>query len=441
MIRLFFTLLFLAALALGASWLANHPGTVTVYWLDWRIDTSFAVLAVAGLSAAFLLLTVLSALRRLVQAPQRFMRWRTSRHYAKGLQAVTEGVAALMIADAPLAIKSTKRAQELLGSQPITLLMQAQIAKLQGDEEKMIDMLESMLKHPETEFLAARSLADYAMKHRSVSGALPYAQQAANLHPGDAQAIIALLGIYLRLDEFDDAILLLQRGLRQRALLRSQQRRLMGYVHWQQGLKLLEKNDAALALHSARQAQKLAKNFVPYAALLARCYWKSGDEEAAFQLIRQMWKQQPHPSFQTLFLDIFADNSIDALIKKAEKLASANKAHELSHLLLAQAYVKARKWPQARKAAKEALAIRDNAVTLSLLSDIENGEYGDFDAAHQWLKRASETAVEAGWRCSQCNAHHHEWHPLCASCSAVGSIEMQPPYNQQPRDPEFTFVQ
>lgn len=442
MIRLLFTLSFLAALALGASWLANHPGEVTVFWLDWRIDTSFAAFALIALLTAFAAVLVLSSLRRLVQAPRRFMRWRTSRHYAQGLQAVTEGVAALMIADTPLAIKNTKRAQELLGSQPITLLMQAQVAKLQGDDEKMVDLLESMLNHPETQFLAARSLADHAIKRRSVSGALPYAQQAADLHPGDAQAVIGLLAIYLRLERFDEASLLLQRGLNKRALLRSQQRRLMSYVHWQQATKLLEKSDAALALHAARQAHKLNKDFVPYAALLARCYWKNGDEEAAFQLIRQMWKHQPHPDYLSLFFDIYTDNGVDVLLKKAEKLTAANKNHELSHLLLAQAYAKARKWSAARNAAKEALALRENPVTLSLLSDIENGEYGDFDAAHQWLKKASEAPTEVGWRCSNCNTHHASWHSLCSACGAVGTIEMQPPYNQQPREvSEFGFVQ
>ena len=41
MIRLLTALLFIALIGMGAVWVAEHPGHVTMYWLDRRIDTSF----------------------------------------------------------------------------------------------------------------------------------------------------------------------------------------------------------------------------------------------------------------------------------------------------------------------------------------------------------------------------------------------------------------
>lgn len=440
MIRLLFLLVLLALLSLGASWLADHPGSVTIYWLDWRIDTSFAFLAASILIAVIALWLVLAILGAVLRAPKTYLRWRQSRHYAQGLQSVTEGVAALVLADVPLAVEHTKKAQTLLGSQPITLLMQAQIARLKGDEERMVDLLESMLKHPETEFLAARSLSDAALKSRSASLALTYAQKATDIQPADHQAAVSLTGILLELGKYEEAQQAISRGQRKRALSRAQAKRLSAIVYAQQGAKLLDAGDGALALEAARQAWRRDRHFVPFVELMGRAYSKIGDDDAAYHLIRQTWKTHPHPYLLALFFKTQADAAPEAMLKKAEKLAAVRKSHFLSHLLIARANFIARKWQEARKAGKESLAVRESIPAMKLMSEIENAEYGDFDAAHLWLTRASEAPAEPMWQCSHCNSTHSLWSPLCPSCGSVDSLVMQPPYNQSGPEPEPVFT-
>ena len=57
MLRFFLYAILVALLTALAVWLADHPGRVSVEWLDWRIDTSVAVL-IALLTAAVLVLAV-----------------------------------------------------------------------------------------------------------------------------------------------------------------------------------------------------------------------------------------------------------------------------------------------------------------------------------------------------------------------------------------------
>ena len=47
MIRVVLFLVFVACVAVGAAWLADRPGDVTIIWLDQRIETSVMVAAAA----------------------------------------------------------------------------------------------------------------------------------------------------------------------------------------------------------------------------------------------------------------------------------------------------------------------------------------------------------------------------------------------------------
>ena len=47
MIRLLLLLILMAAVALGATWVADRPGTVEMEWLGWRLETSTFFLLIA----------------------------------------------------------------------------------------------------------------------------------------------------------------------------------------------------------------------------------------------------------------------------------------------------------------------------------------------------------------------------------------------------------
>ena len=48
MIRMLRFLIVLALLSIGAVWVAEHPGRISIVWQDWQIESSLAVLAAAA---------------------------------------------------------------------------------------------------------------------------------------------------------------------------------------------------------------------------------------------------------------------------------------------------------------------------------------------------------------------------------------------------------
>jgi uncharacterized membrane-anchored protein len=69
MLNLLLLLTFLTCLGITAGWLAENPGNVTIFWFDYRIDTSFSFLLAVALVLTALLSYALVILRRVILAP------------------------------------------------------------------------------------------------------------------------------------------------------------------------------------------------------------------------------------------------------------------------------------------------------------------------------------------------------------------------------------
>ena len=69
MIRILLFTLCVLAVAAGLAWFADRPGTVTVEWLGYQIETSAFVGALAIVAVVVLLILLWAALRYLLTRP------------------------------------------------------------------------------------------------------------------------------------------------------------------------------------------------------------------------------------------------------------------------------------------------------------------------------------------------------------------------------------
>jgi len=80
--RLLAGLALIAALVAGAVFLADRPGSVSLVWDGWRIDTSVAVLAVAIVAVVVVVALLVRVLRGILGAPGAYLRVRRERRRA-----------------------------------------------------------------------------------------------------------------------------------------------------------------------------------------------------------------------------------------------------------------------------------------------------------------------------------------------------------------------
>src|SRR5262249_57792128 len=96
--------------------------------------------------------------------PRRCARGGADNRRRKAYRALTQGMVAVAAGDAGEARRQAKLAGTLLNDPPLTLLLAAQAAQLDGDERAAEKYFRAMLDRPETAFLGLRGLLMQSLK-------------------------------------------------------------------------------------------------------------------------------------------------------------------------------------------------------------------------------------------------------------------------------------
>ncbi|MET4805906.1 heme biosynthesis HemY N-terminal domain-containing protein [Limibacillus sp. MBR-115] len=417
----------LAIVIAAAIWLVERPGRVSVEWLGYRIDSSVGVLLLAVfllMIAGTLLYRFLATLRR---APGSIRQGLRDGRRERGYLALTQGMVAVAAGDPEEARKLATRANRLLDEPPLTLLLSAQAAQLNGDEAAAERYFLAMLEREETAFLGLRGLVNQALKAGDEDKALRYTRQARDLRPETPWVAQTLFDLELRHGRLEGAAEALALVKSSNALSHAEWKRRRAVLLTEEGRTLLAagKNDEAAA--KLREANRLAPTLTPAAALLAQAWVALDSKRKAQRLLKKSWTLAPHPSLLEPFFDLAPGEAPLARVRRLEKLISGQPDHIVSHMSAARAALDAELWGEARRHLEKAAQLETTESVCRLMAELEEAEHGNSAAARQWFQRASGAAADPTWVCSNCGAATSDWGAHCRACGSIDSLDWRAP--------------
>ena len=427
MIRIVAFIVAIVAVAAVATWISEPPGRVEIAWGDYTIETSPGVLAAGVAVAAAVVLVIAAAVRFVWIGPRRIALARRRRRERLGYRALTQGLVAAAAGDPRRARRFARRADLLLEEPPLTLLLSAQAAQLEGDDQAARGYFEAMLDQPATAFLGLRGLLVQAERTGDTATALELAERAFALRPETPWVLTALLEMQTRAGRWSDALVTVKHALRHGAVAADAGRRRQAGLLFERARALREQGEVREALRVADEARAADDSFLPAALLGAGLAKEAGRGGAAVRTVTEAWRHCPHPALGRLFVSLHADDSATDRLKRAEKLASGNSDHVESHMLVARQALDARQWGTARRHLERAVEKRPSAAVWRLLARLEEGENGDGEAVRQLLRQASEAPPDPAWLCTRCASASPAWSIVCDRCGAFDSIEWRAP--------------
>lgn len=425
MIRLVGYLTVILTLSVALAWLSASPGTLSLEWRGWRVDTSVAFLFGVFLLASTVLAGLFMLLRTLSLGPQLLQRRIRERSAVLGLKLITESMVALAAGDLAQARKQISKAKRYVGDAPIILLLSAQMAKLEGNEQDARALMEDMLEHSETRYLAARSLSDYHDRRNQSAQAFTHAQEALRLKPRDFEALARYVSHATQLGRWQEALQAVHKAMLW--LPRKERRRLEGIVYLMRAEALEAEHDVTTALSFARNAYKRLSDFPPAAALLAVLSDEAKDTQEAVKAVRQTWKHAAHPQLSAAFFRVTRDMAPEARLKAARAVAKTLSDHAESHLLLARAAIMAKAWLEARAELNIAVGIHESARAGEMMSEVERDGFDDLAAAAKWITRAKNAGEAPAWVCTACGIKQAQWSVHCGGCHAFDAFTWKVP--------------
>ncbi len=395
--RLIIWFLIAAGLAWGVTWLASHPGTISIEWFGWRIEDMPVALALAVLLVGILVMwIVFRLLRWLIGAPFAFADMLRGRRRRKAQEAVTTGVTALLAGDAAQARKAAQKAARLAPADPLARLVQAQTALAAGELQAARFHFDSLKDEPQAEPAALRGLYDIALREGDAQAALAVAEQALRRYPTLPWAAEAVLRGAALAGDWPRVRALLTKMRKNKLIDKAEERRLLAVAHAAEA-QALEESAPDSALQAALQAHKLDPSLVPAALVAARLLAARGKLRKATKVLEQTWQRTPHPDIAEVYAHLRSgDSPADRLVRVRQLLHKAHGGEE-GAVALARAAIDAQDWDTALEALRPRLEDNPSARIFLLLAELEETRSGDIGRVREWLSRARRARPGPAW--------------------------------------------
>jgi HemY protein len=393
-------LIFLAALAavsIGLHWLIEQPGSITLDWGGQQFETSLLVGVGGVLAAVVALIFAWALVVYFFQAPARLKQTTRAKRREKGFQALSRGIVAAGAGHVGEAKRAAKDAAKFLDKEPLTFLLKAQVAQLEGDRVGAETAFHEMTLLSETRLLGLRGLHLEAKRRKDDEAARHFADEAHKLAPVP-WAGHALLEHHSAAANWEDARVAVEANLKAKAIDLPTAQRLRAVIETALAIEKQEEHPSE-ALHLARQAAKRAPDLVPTIALIGRLLARHGDSAKALKLLEKAYAENPHPDLVEAYLAAAPSESAAERLIRVKKLALAAPRATESAVIVARAALAARDFGSARRALAPLVAEGQNptAQICLLMAELEDAENGPSGPVREWLARGSRAPRDPAW--------------------------------------------
>src|ERR1700722_20061707 len=428
MYRIILFLLLIALAASAAAWLADQPGDVVLSWSNLRVHSTLPVFALAlGITivAAMIAWRMLGFLWHL---PRHIRKHRHEQRQARGRHAITQGLLAIGHGDSTAARLHADVARRHAASDPLTLLLHAQSAQLDGNRAAAREAFQAMATREETRLLGLRGLFIEAQRADDVGAAVAIAEEALKSSPSSTWASQAVLGFRCARGDWMGALAILDNNLASGLIDKPTSRRQRGLL-WPARALELETVDRDQARDVVMEAVKLAPTLVPAAVLAAKFQSEAHQIRRAMRLVEAAWLAQPHPDLADAYAHVKLGDSARQRLVRIETLAAKMPGHLESRLAVARAAIDATEFGKAREALAPHLEAPTQRVAM-LMAEIERTEHGDTGKARAWTLRAVRALHDAVWTAD--GYVSDRWRPVSPVSGRLDAFQWQMPLSALP---------
>lgn len=425
MIRALWFMIKAALFIAAVLWIAEHPGTVEIIWLDYTITIHIGLFLLLILAAILLTLFLYNTIRTFVDFPASYSRYQEVKRQEKGYRALTLGLTAVAAGDTKSAAYQAYRTTKLMKNDTgLPLLLEAQAARLEGREEDAQKSFTALLENKDAAFLGIRGLLQTALDHHDDIKALELAQKGLKLHPKQTWLLHIVYDLQIRLRHWADAETLLKSMEKSGIFTAEKAAKTRTAILLAQAEEAAQTGNNDKALKLIKRAQAGTPDFIPAILALANHYQKNGKRRKAVTILEKIWKQAPHPAILPLWdlLTPTKSKAPNVRLHWYEHLLSLKSDSAESLLAVGDAALREGLWGEALTYFKKAEKIKPSKQLYEALANLERQTSHDENAVHAWLEKAQLAPIEPCWICSQTGQTYESWSPIAQPHGSFNTI-------------------
>lgn len=417
----------LAIVVAAAVWIISQQGAVDIAWNGYDVSLNLGIFLLAIVLFTLAVVSVFRLIGSIVDLPNVFSRHRRDKARAKGFTSLTRGFVAIAAGDAK---KATQYAREVRGLLPdergLPLLLEAQAARLRGEEQAARVTFEELLTDKDAAFFGIRGLLKSSLDEGDTLKALGYAKVALEKNPKQPWILKSVYDLELRNRQWVAAAKTLERVRKVKAIDEAQARKdeiaLLMLLAEQDRIGGLEDD----SIRKIERAAKLDPGFVPATVKLGEYYLVKNKTGKVSSLVERAWKLNPHPELITLWARIAPEIKANDMTKRLrwfEKLIAIRPDSADGQIAAAKAAIDAGLWGEARGYLSTAENLRPSASVFRVRADLEEQATHNAVEVRSWLEKAADAAADPVWYCTQTGHIYERWSPVAEPHGLFNTIE------------------
>lgn len=400
----------------GAVWLVSQQGSVVISFLGYNITAHVGVFFLGLIIFIIAVVFFLRLVRAIFNAPTAIAEYNKSSKRQRGYRALTQGLVAVAAGNAKKATEFSRKTQKLFPERNgLPMLLEAQAARLRGEEGLAQNRFEELMKDKDAAFLGIRGLLKSAMDAGQIGRALDFAKKAQSLYPTQGWVIKCVYDLEIKNHLWSDVLETGKKAQKYAAIPKSKILSDRVAIHLMRHDYESDKGVHKLAMRELEQAYKLDPYFVPSVTRLARHYIERGKNRKAKSLVEKAWAQNPHPDLVEIWDMLAPENSAknqNKRLKWYEDLVALKPDSTEGQMAAARAAMDMGLWGEAKAYLMVAEKIYPSARLFRLRAMVEQNSTHNEDAFNSLIEKAAEALPDKVWYCRETGMVYDTWSAL-----------------------------
>ncbi len=425
----------IAILCVVAIWITTLEGQVKIDFLNYKINMQTGLFAALLAGFVFLVLFTLKVISAVFNAPKNILKIYEADQRKKSFRALTRGLVAVAAGDEKRATRFAAQTKNLWPDlKGLPLLLEAQAARLRGEEGLAQNRFERLLKDKEAAFLGVRGLLKSALDEGNIERALDFARQAEKQHPKKLWIVEIVYALEIKNRLWTDVLRTnhkLQK-LNKDNLEKLKQDRIAIYLHHHD--KAERKGDHKRSRSECETAYKLNPTYIPSALKYAAFLLRDGKHKKCADVVEKAWRQNTHPDLAQIWTRLAPtpkgknpEKDNEQTMAWFEKLIAIKPESAEGHMAAASAAMDLGHWGQAKAYLLTAEKLYPSARVYRLQAIVEQNSTHNDESIHRLMERAGAAFPDKRWVCQETGMIYDEWHAIAKPHGAFNTIKWDVP--------------
>lgn len=327
--------------------------------------------------------------------------------------------------------------RKIVGDDAIIDILMLKIYKGEKNFDKMEQLSQKLMNNEDIQLVGMKAALEAQMQKKEFTEALKTVNQAFEVRQDLYWVISSAFLLRAKNNDWLGALEVLESGIEKNITPEQKAARLKSVALYELAKQALDENDKTKYFKFITQALHENHKLIPAALDLANFYLKNDNQvRKAEKVLYDMWVENPSYEVALAYLKLFNTDTKIEQIQRMEKLALANnKRPSLNNLILAELYLKAKKYAKARTECK--IFLLKNPATQKMAEIIEKldekthkkslNSKGFVQSLTQKISHLGKGDLaidncpkDFQWVCANCGHTENEWSPICENCGEIG---------------------